>query len=156
MHVRLLAVGDRQPAWVDQACSDYEARLPQQWKFHIDTVATARRTKNTVALQAKAQEGKAILEQVRPAEFVVVLDERGTLLTTEAFERRLGDWQAAGRDLCFVIGGPDGLADEVRDRADYVLSLSKLTLPHGLARIMLTEQLFRAWSLSTGHPYHRA
>ena len=156
MHVRLLAVGDRQPAWVEQACSDYEARLPRQWKFHIDTVSTARRTKNTVAEQAKSQEGQAILDRLRPTEFVVVLAERGTLMTTEAFEQRLGDWLAAGRDLCFVIGGPDGLADEVQERADYVLSLSKLTLPHGLARIMLTEQLFRAWSLSAGHPYHRA
>jgi len=141
---------------VEQACSDYEARLPRQWKFHIDTVATARRTKNTVAEQAKSQEGQAILDRLRPADFVVVLDERGTFMTTEAFEQRLGDWLAAGRDLCFVIGGPDGLADEVQERADYVLSLSKLTLPHGLARIMLTEQLFRAWSLSAGHPYHRA
>lgn len=156
MHVRLIAVGERQPAWVEDACKAYEARLPRPWKFRIDTVATARRTRNTVAGQAMSEESKAILDQVRPADFVVVLDEHGTLLSTAALEKRLAEWLAGGRDLCFVIGGPDGLAPEVRDRADFVLSLSKLTLPHGLARVLLTEQLFRAWSLSAGHPYHRA
>lgn len=156
MHVRLLAVGDRQPAWVDQACKDYEARLPRHWKFEITTLATAKRTKNSTAVQAMMQEGKAILEQLRPADFVVILDEHGKLLTTEALEQRLADWLAGGRDLCFVIGGPDGLDQEVKSRADFVLSLSKLTMPHGLARVMLTEQLFRVWSLSMGHPYHRA
>jgi len=156
VHVRLIAVGERQPAWVEDACKAYEARLPRPWKFRIDTVATARRTRNTIAGQAMSEEGKAILDQVRPADCVVVLDEHGTLLSTAALEKRLAEWLAGGRDLCFVIGGPDGLAPQVRDRADFVLSLSKLTLPHGLARVLLTEQLFRAWSLSAGHPYHRA
>lgn len=155
MHLRLIAVGERQPDWVEDAFKDYVARLPKTWKFRLDTVSTAKRFKSGSAQQAMEAEGRLILDQIRPTDCVVVLDERGKGLTTVQLEQQLADWLAGGRDLCFVIGGPDGLSSDVKKRADSTWSLSKLTLPHGMVRVLLAEQLFRAWSMSTNHPYHR-
>jgi len=84
-----------------------------------------------------------------------LLDECGKQLTSKSLASKLADWQSDGRDLCLIIGGPDGVSDAVRQRADMLWSLSELTLPHGMARVLLAEQLYRAWSLQTGHPYHR-
>ena len=156
MHIRLLAVGDRQPSWVDEASDAYTARLPREWKFRIDVIPTVRRQKNDKSRQAMEAEGKLILAKLQPAEQVIVLDERGRQLDSNGLAGKLSDWQADGRDLCFVIGGPDGLSETCKQRADFSWSLSKLTLPHGLARVLFAEQLYRAWSLQTGHPYHRA
>ena len=100
-------------------------------------------------------EGEQILSRIKPNEQVVLMDERGKQMTSQSLAGKLSDWQSDGRDLCFVIGGPDGVSDKCRQRADASWSLSKLTLPHGLARVLFAEQLFRAWSLQTGHPYHR-
>ena len=155
MHIRLVAVGDRQPTWVNDAFDNYAGRVPRLWKFRIDCVATARRSKNNKSQNAMAAEGEQILARIRSDEQVILLDERGTQLTSQLLASRLSDWQADGRDLCFVIGGPVGVADACRQRADFTWSLSKLTLPHGLVRVMFAEQLYRAWSLQTGHPYHR-
>lgn len=155
MHLRLIAVGERQPDWVEDAFKDYVARLPKTWKFRLDTVSTAKRFKSGSTQQAMEAEGRLILDQIRPTDCVVVLDERGKGLTTVQLEQQLADWLAGGRDLCFVIGGPDGLSSDVKKRADSTWSLSKLTLPHGMVRVLLAEQLFRAWSMSTNHPYHR-
>ncbi len=156
MHIRLLAVGDRQPSWVDDAVGIYTERFPREWKFRLDTITTVRRSKNDKSRQAMEVEGDTILTKLAAAEQVVLLDERGKQLTSKLLAARLTDWQTDGRDLCFVIGGPDGVSDLVRQRADMVWSLSQLTLPHGMARALLSEQLYRAWSLQTGHPYHRA
>ena len=155
MHIRLLAVGDRQPAWVDDAVLTYTSRYPRDWRFRIDSLATARRARNAPSAQAVDAEAANLLARVAPAERLILLDERGQPLASTAFAGRLADWQADGRDLCFLIGGPDGVAESVRARADFCWSLSALTLPHGLARVVLTEQLYRAWSLGAGHPYHR-
>ena len=156
MHIRLLAVGDRQPSWVDDAFGTYAERLPREWKFRLDTIATVRRKKNDKSRQAMEAEGELILARVSPAEQAVLLDEHGKQLTSKSLASKLTDWQTDGRDVCLIIGGPDGVSDLVRQRADMLWSLSQLTLPHGLARVLLSEQLYRAWSLQTGHPYHRA
>lgn len=155
MHIRLIAVGDRQPSWVDDAFENYSARLPQQWKFRIDSIATVRRPKNESAESARRLEGERILAKIRAYEQAVLLDERGKHLTSQALAARLAAWQTDGRDLCFIIGGPDGVSTACRERADFVLALSSLTLPHGLARVVLAEQLYRAWTMQSGHPYHR-
>jgi len=155
VHIRLLAVGDRQPAWVDDAFKNYSGRFPRDWKFRLDCIATARRSKNNKSQRAMDAECEHILSRIKPTEQVVLLDERGKQMTSPKLASVLSDWQADGRDLCFIIGGPDGVAEECRQRADVCWSLSQLTLPHGLARVLLAEQLFRAWSLQTGHPYHR-
>ena len=155
MHIRLLAVGDRQPSWVDDAVKTYTNRLPRQWKFRIDRISTAHRSKNRASDDAKNAESDELLKKIRADEQVILLDERGEQMTSPALARRLDGWQADGRDLCFVIGGPDGVSVACRERSDVVWSLSSLTLPHGLARVLFTEQLYRAWSLQSGHPYHR-
>ncbi len=155
MHLRLLAVGDRQPAWVDEAFDTYSGRFPREWRFRLEGVRTARRGKNAPASRAIDEEAESLLSRIRSDEQVVLLDERGTSLSSQTLATRLSTWQSDGRDLAFIIGGPDGVSDAVRQRADFVWSLSGLTLPHGLARVLLSEQLYRAWSLQTGHPYHR-
>ena len=155
MHIRLLAVGDRQPSWVDEAFSTYSGRLPREWQFRLDLIPTVRRNKNDKSRQAMEAEGELILAKLGQSEQVVLLDECGRQLTSKALAGKLSDWQIDGRDLCFVIGGPDGVADSCKQRADFTWSLSQLTLPHGLARVLFAEQLYRAHSLHTGHPYHR-
>jgi 23S rRNA (pseudouridine1915-N3)-methyltransferase len=155
MHIRLLAVGDRQPPWVDDACGAYTGRFPREWKFRLDVIPTVRRQKNDKTLKAREAEGELILAKLNAGERLVLLDERGRQLDSKGLAGRLADWQADGRDVCFVIGGPDGVPDACRQRADFTWSLSALTLPHGLARVLLAEQLYRAHSLQTGHPYHR-
>ena len=156
MHIRLLAVGERQPAWVDDAFRDYTGRFPPQWKFRLDVIATARRGKSDDAQRAIESEGGQILSKIAANEQVVLLDETGRQPTSRELARSLSAWQADGRDLCFLIGGPDGVSKDCRSRADFVWSLSNLTLPHGLARVLFAEQLYRAWSMLAGHPYHRA
>lgn len=155
MHIRLIAVGDRQPPWVDDAFDNYAARFPREWKFRLDTIPTVRRGKNDKSDQAVQAEGRRILSKIDPAEQVLLLDERGRQFTSPELSGKLSTWQADGRDLCFLIGGPDGVSAACRDRATLCWSLSKLTLPHGLARVLFAEQLYRAWSLQAGHPYHR-
>ncbi len=156
MHIRLLAVGGRQPPWVDDAFGIYTERFPREWKFRLDTIATVRRNKNARSFDAMETEGERILAKLSPTEQVVLLDERGKQLTSKALANNLTAWQSDGRDLCFVIGGPDGVSESCQQRADITWSLSRLTLPHGMARVLFSEQLYRAWSLQTGHPYHRA
>jgi 23S rRNA (pseudouridine1915-N3)-methyltransferase len=155
MHIRLIAVGDRQPSWVDSAFGDYVARLPRQWQFRLDKIATAKRQKSVPVTVAKDAEGEKILARIRPSEHVVVLDERGGQLSSKELGEKVNEWQRVGEDIVFVIGGPDGISAGLISRANMRWSLSKLTLPHGLARVFFAEQLYRAWSLSTGHPYHR-
>jgi 23S rRNA (pseudouridine1915-N3)-methyltransferase len=147
-------VGDRQPAWVDDAVASYTVRFPPQWRFRLDSVPAARRSGKQPAA-AMREEGRAILAKIASGERVVLLDERGQQLTSTELASRMESWQADGSDLCFVIGGPDGVADDCRARADFTWSLSRLTLPHGMARVIVAEQLYRAWSLASGHPYHR-
>ena len=129
--------------------------MPREWKFRLEVMPTVRRSKNDKSRQAMEAEGKLILDRLDASEQVVLLDERGRQLDSRALAAKLTDWQHAGRDLCFIVGGPDGVSAGVRQRADFTWSLSSLTLPHGLARVLLAEQLYRGHALQTGHPYHR-
>jgi 23S rRNA (pseudouridine1915-N3)-methyltransferase len=156
VHIRLIAVGDRQPSWVDAAFAQYSARFPREWKFRLDAIPTVRRNKNDKSLQAMDTEGDSILARLASDEQVILLDERGKQTTSMSLSTQMSEWQADGRDLCFIIGGPDGVPESVRQRADRMWSLSELTLPHGIARVLLSEQLYRSWSLQAGHPYHRS
>ena len=156
MHIRLLAVGDRQPAWVNDAFGIYAERFPREWKFRLDTIPTARRNKNDKSRQAMEAEGQQVLARLQGSERAILLDERGKQLSSKELGLKLADWQAGGDDLCFIIGGPDGVSAGCRQRADFTWSLSSLTLPHGMARVLVAEQLYRAWSLQSGHPNHRA
>ncbi len=154
MHLRLIAVGDRQPAWVDSAFSEYAGRLPRAWRFRVDEIPTAQRGKADAG-KAKNAEGQKVLAKLKSSEKVVLLDERGRQFTSRVLSDKLASWLAEGPDLTFIIGGPDGVSADVIERANVTWSLSDLTLPHGLARVLFIEQLYRSWTLTTGHPYHR-
>jgi 23S rRNA (pseudouridine1915-N3)-methyltransferase len=155
VHIRLLVVGDRQPSWVDDAFNIYTSRYPREWKFRLDVIPAIRRNKNDKSRQAMEAEGKLILAKLNSTDQAVLLDERGKQLTSKSLVSKFTDWQSDGRDLCFIIGGPDGVSDAIKQRVGMLWALSQLTLPHGMARVLLAEQLYRAWSIQAGHPYHR-
>ncbi|MEO0997624.1 MAG: 23S rRNA (pseudouridine(1915)-N(3))-methyltransferase RlmH [Pseudomonadota bacterium] len=150
MHLRVLAVGRRQPGWVDEACRQYRTRLPRAWRFELIELDAGRGRDADVTRQ-----GERLLRKVGPAETLVALDERGAAVTSAVLSTWLAGWQADGRDIALCIGGADGLSGAVLERAERRLSLSPLTLPHGLARTLLLEQLYRCHTLLSGHPYHR-
>ena len=155
MRVRLIAVGTRPPSWVSQGYEEYARRLGPRLKLTLVPIEPGRRAAGQDPQRAIEAEGRKMLAALHPDEFVAALDEHGTEMATPAF----ADWLAArmqdGRDLAFLIGGPDGFAPGVRTRADLLLSLSRLTLPHALVRVVLAEQLYRALSIHAHHPYHR-
>jgi 23S rRNA (pseudouridine1915-N3)-methyltransferase len=149
------AVGERMPGWVDAAFADYARRFPRKARLELTAVRPEPRGRTRTAAQAIAAEAKR-LEAALPAGCVrVALDERGRDLTTAQLARMVETWLAGGRDVGFLIGGPDGLDPGLRSRADLVLRLSSLTLPHALVRVLLAEQLYRALTLLDNHPYHR-
>jgi 23S rRNA (pseudouridine1915-N3)-methyltransferase len=157
LRVRVIAVGTRMPAWVDAACEDYRRRLRDPWRLLLTEVAAARRSTGAdAAARARASEARALLAQLAEEDFVVALDEQGTQPSTQEFAHWLAERARGGEPPVFLIGGPDGLDAQVRKRARLTWSLSRLTLPHALARVVLLEQLYRAASLLAGHPYHRA
>jgi 23S rRNA (pseudouridine1915-N3)-methyltransferase len=155
MRVRVIAVGTRMPAWVRSACHEYLTRLERGLPVALSEIEPAARRSGGSPQQALALEGERLLGALRPADHVVALDERGTQFSTREFAEWLNARMHSGEDLTFVIGGPDGLAREVLTRSQLALSLSRLTLPHALVRVLLAEQLYRAHSLLRNHPYHR-
>jgi 23S rRNA (pseudouridine1915-N3)-methyltransferase len=156
MRLRLIAVGTRMPHWVDAAYEDYARRLRRPWSLTLTQIAPAYRREGAKAAQeAKAAEARRILALLSTRDCVVPLDEHASEPSTLELVHWLDQRRAAGQDLAFIIGGPDGLADEVLARAHFRWSLSRLTLPHALARVVLVEQLYRAAMVLSGHPYHR-
>jgi 23S rRNA (pseudouridine1915-N3)-methyltransferase len=155
MRVRVIAVGTRMPAWVRSACQDYLARLGAHLGVSILEIEPGLRSGSAPPAKAIATEAKRLLAALRPGEHVVALDERGTQFTTRELAGWLGTRKQAGEDLALLIGGPDGLAPEVLARSHARWSLSRLTLPHALVRVVLAEQLYRAQSILINHPYHR-
>lgn len=143
------------PAWVDTATSDYSSRLPPELGLEWREIRAEPRSASGSPTVWMQKEADRIRAAVIPGAWRVVLDERGRDLTTRQFALRLGAWRERGTPVTMVIGGPDGVDPSLRDEADELLRLSSLTLPHPLVRVMLAEQLFRAWSILTGHPYHR-
>jgi 23S rRNA (pseudouridine1915-N3)-methyltransferase len=140
---------------VNTAFDDYAVRLPRNWRFSLTEIPTGGRGRRR-GDDARQAEGDTIIAELAESERMIALDERGRQPDSVGLSQWLSDWQADGRDVCLVIGGPDGLSAACLQRAERSWSLSNLTLPHGLVRILLVEQLYRAWSLQTGHPYHRA
>lgn len=155
MKLRIVAVGQKPPDWVAAGFADYARRLPRELALKLVEIPVAPRKQLPVE-RARRQEGERMLEQLSPRDWVVALDVGGGVVTTEGLAHQLAAWQQQGRDVAFLIGGPDGLDATCLARADERLSLSALTFPHGLVRVMLAEQLYRAWTLHSGHPYHRA
>jgi 23S rRNA (pseudouridine1915-N3)-methyltransferase len=155
VRLRLVAVGTRMPAWVTEGFEDYAQRLPRELKLELVELPLAQRGKNADLERAKATEGEKLLERSRDSHRVM-LDERGVAWTSTDLATRLKSWMQGGRDVSLLVGGPDGHSAEVQKCADDKWSLSKLTLPHALVRVVVAEQIYRAWSLTANHPYHRA
>lgn len=154
MKLRLITVGHRPPGWVKDGFEDYARRMPREMPVECVQVPPAAR-KRLPSAQVRALEGERLLGKVAARDTVVALDERGSPWSTAELAQRLDDWRMQGNDVAFLIGGADGLADVCRDEADALLSLSAMTLPHALVRVVLAEQLYRAWTVLSGHPYHR-
>jgi 23S rRNA (pseudouridine1915-N3)-methyltransferase len=155
MRLLVVAVGSRMPGWVDAAFTDYARRMPRRARIElIEIRPEPRRPTRSVAQLLAAEETR--IRAVLPARCrCVALDERGRTLTTPELASNLESWMGAGEDLAFLIGGPDGLAPELKRAAALIMRLSSFTLPHGLARVVLGEQLYRALSILENHPYHR-
>ncbi|MCL2886995.1 MAG: 23S rRNA (pseudouridine(1915)-N(3))-methyltransferase RlmH [Betaproteobacteria bacterium] len=154
MKLSVLAVGHRQPAWVDAACAEYLRRMPRELPLTVAEIKPEPRGAKKRE-QLLAAEKQRIREALPGGCRIVVLDEKGDDLTTLELARRLENWMRDGRDVALLIGGADGLDEELKRQADDRLRLSSLTLPHGLARLLLCEQLYRAVSVLKNHPYHR-
>ena len=154
MKLLVVAVGQRIPAWAQSAWDDYAKRFPPEIKLELKAVKTETRGSKSLD-SLLAAERERIRAAVPRACHLVALDERGTPLTTLALAGKLQAWQLAGDDVALVIGGPDGLEPAFRQAAHERIRLSDLTLPHAMVRVLLVEQLYRAWSLNAGHPYHR-
>lgn len=154
MRVSVIAVGTRMPAWVRSACDEYLRRLRGALRITLTEIEPGLRSRSGAA-RAIAKEGERLLGAVRPGNHLIVLDERGTQLSTRQLAAWLKERMAGGEDLAFLVGGPDGLSQEVRSRGQLTLSLSRLTLPHALVRVVLLEQLYRAHCILVNHPYHR-
>lgn len=156
MRISLIAVGTRMPAWVEAGVAEYRKRLPPEISFETREIPLGKRGKNADIARAMAEEGAAMLAAIAPRDRVIALDVRGKSLSTEQLADKLAGWQMEGDDISLLVGGPDGLANVCLERASERWSLSALTLPHPLVRVLLAEQLYRAWSINHNHPYHRS
>ncbi len=154
MKLSVLAVGHRQPDWVSAGCAEYLKRMPRELLASVTEIKPEARGSKTREQLLAAEKGR-IRDALPGGSRIVVLDEKGDDLTTLKLARRLETWMQDGRDVALLIGGADGLDEEFKQQADDKLRLSSLTLPHGLARLLLCEQLYRAVSVLKNHPYHR-
>ncbi len=154
MRLTIVAVGQKVPDWAQTAYDDYAKRFPPELKVELKAVKTEPRASKTLETLLSAERAR-IDAAIARGTHVVALDERGTAVTTVALAERLKSWQLSGNDVAIVIGGPDGLDPDFKRTAHERLRLSDLTLPHAMVRVLLIEQLYRAWSITINHPYHR-
>ena len=155
MRISIVTVGTRMPAWVQEGVGEYQRRLPRELGVRWLEVPLAKRGKDTGGREVRAREGAQILKTVPAGDRVIALDVAGKRLSTQRLADYLRDWQMSGDNYSLMIGGPDGLSEDCLARAEQRWSLSDLTLPHPLVRVLLAEQLYRAWTITVNHPYHR-
>lgn len=155
MNITVLAVGTKMPRWVDDAVLDYSKRFGRDINYVLKEIKPEKRGAGVNAAQGMAAEEKRLLEAIPQNAFLVVLDERGQAPTSMQLAEHLKTWQENGEHVCFIIGGADGMTDTLKQKARLMLRLSSMTLPHGMVRVLLTEQLYRAVSILHNHPYHR-
>jgi len=155
MQIHLIAVGQKMPVWVTQGYQTFADRMPAECRLRLVEVPTVKRGKNADLKRIIAREGEALLAAIPRDALTVALDERGRQWTTRELAGHFSDWRQSGREVALLVGGPDGLAECCRQQASVTWSLSSLTLPHAMVRVLLAEQLYRAWSIGVNHPYHR-
>jgi 23S rRNA (pseudouridine1915-N3)-methyltransferase len=155
MKIKLIAVGTKMPDWVEKAYKNYTQRLPRDCSMELIEIAAAKRTKNQLASLWMEKEGQQILKAIDPSDWVVALDVQGRNWSTEQLAEQITLWQHKGCNVALLVGGPDGLSPDCLKRANARWSLSALTLPHPMVRVLLSETIYRAWSVTVNHPYHR-
>lgn len=156
MQLIVAAVGHKMPGWIETGFQEYAKRMPPECRLILKEIKPVERSSGRSAETVMAQERTRIEAVLPKGGLIVALDEHGRDLTTMQLSQHLTQWQQQGRDVTFVIGGADGLDAEFKKHADMLMRVSSLTLPHGMVRVLLAEQLYRAWSITKNHPYHRA
>jgi 23S rRNA (pseudouridine1915-N3)-methyltransferase len=156
MNLTVAAVGQRMPAWVQAAWNEYARRFPRGMSLDLKEIPLAKRSRNADIERLRQAEGDALMASVPGGHRIIALDERGRQWSTMELAARMENWMREERGVCFLVGGPDGLAKSCREQARDVWALGRLTLPHPLVRAILAEQLYRAWTISQNHPYHRS
>ena len=154
MKLRIISVGHKMPTWVETACAEYTKRMPREASVEIIDIKPEKRAAGNSTENIQLIEAKRILDAIGK-DYCIALDERGQEVTTLQLADKFKDWQFSGRDVALIIGGADGLHVSVKQKADWLWGLSKLTLPHAMVRVLLAEQLYRAHSVISNHPYHR-
>lgn len=155
MQLRLITVGQKMPAWVEQGYQEYAKRFPRDFKLELVEVTAAKRSKNADLEKIKTQEGESILSKINSSDWVVALDVKGRNFSTPELAQQIEHWQQHHPSIVLMVGGPEGLSQDCLNRANQKWSLSALTFPHPLVRVILAETLYRAWSVTVNHPYHR-
>ncbi len=155
MNIELLAAGTKPPAWIATGITEYQKRLPRDWQFNIKEIPVAKRQKGEPVSKAIQAEGQRMMAAIDPGCVVVTMDRNGENWSTEQLAKHIQNWQLETGKMQLLIGGPDGLAKECLDAANQSWSLSKLTFPHFFVRLMLAEQIYRAWAVINRHPYHK-
>ena len=155
MRIKLIAVGSRMPRWVEDGWQEYARRMPSELPLDLVEIPLNTRGKNADVNRFIRQEGEAMLSKVQPGERIVTLEVHGKPWSTEQLAAELERWRLESRTVNLMVGGPEGLAPEVCARSEQRCSLSPLTLPHPLVRILIGEQIYRAWTVINGHPYHK-
>jgi len=151
----ILAVGNKMPSWITEGFNEYAKRMPRESKIELIEIKPEARNSGKTAAQIMEAEAQRIRAALTASALCIALDERGETPTTRQFSQQMQDWMQQGRDVAFVIGGADGLHESIKHQAQHLLALSAFTLPHGMVRVLLAEQLYRAHSLLHNHPYHR-
>lgn len=155
MRIHLVAVGTRMPGWVQEGFSEYAGRLPHECRLVLHEIPMARRNRGSSTAQLQREEAERIASAIPAGTLRVALEVKGSEWSTEQLSVQLSRWMLDGRDVALLVGGPDGLEPSLSASCEQRWSLSRLTLPHPLVRVMVAEQVYRAWSLLRGHPYHR-
>jgi len=156
MKITILAVGTKMPLWVTQGYQEYAKRLPRDMSLELIEISLGARGKNADIQRAIQKESDAILSNIDKADHVIALEVKGHNWSTEKIAQNMERWQMDGLNIVLLVGGPDGLSDACRARANQQWSLSALTLPHPIVRVILSEQIYRAWTVTQNHPYHRS
>lgn len=156
MNIHLIAVGEKMPTWVQQGYAEYAKRIPAECALKLTEISPGKRGKNADIARAMRDEGQRMLAAIPKGAFVIALEVDGKAWSTEKLADQLDSWMNLGSDVALLVGGPEGLSPECKTAAQLKWSLSPLTLPHPLVRVVIAEQLYRAWSVMRNHPYHRA
>ena len=155
MKIRLIAVGTKMPSWVQEGFAEYTKRLPHDCRIELIELPIGPRGKNQPVSKAIEKEGQAMLAAMKPQNTCVALEVLGKPWSTEQLAKQMSGWRMEGQDVDLLVGGPDGLSPQCTQKATQKWSLSSLTLPHPLVRVLLAEQLYRAWTVNNNHPYHK-